>query len=66
MADLSERERKYRSIVAELSMLLAREKLPDADGATLLGAAVQIAAGMYERFGLPVPRVGPATPGSNG
>lgn len=53
MAD--DTEQRYRSIVAELATLLAREKLPGADAATIVSAAIQIAAGMYERFALPTP-----------
>jgi hypothetical protein len=50
-------EHKYRSAIAELSMLLAREKLPGASGVELVSAAIQIAAGTYERFRLPAPEL---------
>lgn len=45
-------EHRYRCAIAELCALLAREKLPGADGPTLVSAAMQIADGMCERFGL--------------
>lgn len=46
-------ESRYRSAIAELCTMLASEKLPGADGAAVVGAAIQIATGMCERFGLP-------------
>jgi hypothetical protein len=58
---LSAVEEKYRTIVGELALLLAKERLPDADGETILTAATQIVDDYYAKHGLPPLPIGGAT-----